>query len=70
MYVNVRSVGVGRMGVCMLSTCVSEEGGRKECGLIISISAVIHTWIRQSRGLGQTLPVGVAITDAPVYMCE
>jgi hypothetical protein len=29
------------------------------------MSTVMHTWIRQSRGLGQTLPVGVAITDTP-----
>jgi hypothetical protein len=25
-HVNVRSVGVGRVGVCMLCTCVSEDG--------------------------------------------
>ena len=30
MHVNVRSVGVGRVGVCMLCTCVSEEGGDGE----------------------------------------
>jgi hypothetical protein len=29
-------------------------------------AAVIHTY--QSRGLRQTIPVWVAITDAPVYM--
>ncbi len=30
---------------------------------------VIHTWIRQSHGLGQTMSVWVAITDTPpVYM--
>ncbi len=27
MHVNVRRVGVGRVGVGMLCTCVSEEGG-------------------------------------------
>ncbi len=26
---------------------------------------VIHTWIRQSRGLRQTMPVWVVITDSP-----
>ena len=31
---------------------------------------VIHTQIRQSRGLRQTMTVWVAITDAPVYMRE
>jgi hypothetical protein len=32
-HVNVRSVGVGRVGVCMMCECVSEEGGvRDECG--------------------------------------
>ena len=31
-------------------------------------AAVIHTQIRQSRGLRQTMPVSVAMTDAPVYM--
>jgi hypothetical protein len=29
-YVNVRSVGVGRVGVCILCTYVSEEGGDEE----------------------------------------
>ena len=32
--------------------------------------AVIHTSIRQTRGLRQTMPVWVAIIDAPVYMGE
>ncbi len=59
------------VGVCMLCTCVSEEGGgRGEYGLRSSISAVIHTQVRQFHGLGQTLTVGVSITDAPVYMRE
>ena len=31
---------------------------------------VIHTQIRQSRGLGQTIPVSVVITDTHVYMSE
>ena len=30
MNVNVRSVGVGRVGVCMLCTSVTEEGGDGE----------------------------------------
>ncbi len=30
MYVNVRSVGVGRVGVCMMCTYVNEEGGDGE----------------------------------------
>ncbi len=63
MNVNVRSVGVGRVGVCIMCTSVNEEGGGreefKEYGLRRSISVVIHTWIRQSHGLGQTLPVWV-----------
>jgi hypothetical protein len=58
----------------MLCTRASEEGGdcegREECGLRRAISAVIHTEIRQSRGLGQTLLVWVAINDASVYMRE
>ena len=33
-------------------------------------TVVIHTSIRQSRGLGQTMSVWVEITDAPVYMRE
>ncbi len=38
---NVRSVGVGRVGVCMLCTCVSEEGvGGKNAG---SESLSLHT---------------------------
>jgi hypothetical protein len=37
-------------------------------GLRNAISPVIHTQIHQSHGLGQTLPVGVPRTDAPVYM--
>jgi hypothetical protein len=44
--------------------------GFKECGLRRSISVVIHTEIRQSHGLGQTLSVWIAITDAPVYIRE
>ena len=31
-------------------------------GTEMSYVVVIHTWIRQSRGLGQTLPVCVPIT--------
>ena len=30
----------------------------------------IHTYIRQSIGLRQTIPVWVLITDAPVYIRE
>ncbi len=47
---------------------MSEDSGggrRGGYGLRITISGVIHTWIRQSHGLGQTLTVGVTITDAP-----
>ena len=32
--------------------------------------AVIHTQIRQSHGLKQTIPVWVVIPDSPVYMRE
>ncbi len=52
-------------------------GGRGGCGLRSVISAVKHTYIRQSRGVGKRLPGRVARTDAPVYttckpegMCE
>ncbi len=34
-----------------------------------SYTVVIHTQIRQSHGLGQTIPVWVTKTDAPEYMC-
>jgi hypothetical protein len=30
MYVNVRNVDVGRVEVCMLCTCLSEEGEREK----------------------------------------
>jgi hypothetical protein len=53
-----------------LCACVSEEGDDGEGEGSEAISAVIHTWIRQSRGLGQTQSVWVAITDAPVFMRE
>ena len=46
------------------------EGGQGEYGLKSAISAVIHTYIRESRGLRQIIPVWVAITDAPAYMRE
>ncbi len=49
---------------------MSEEGGEGEGADSEVITAVIHTWIRQSRGLGQTQSVWVAITDAPVFMRE
>ena len=54
---NVRSVGVGRVGVCMMCTCVSEEGGGEKSADSEdqTISVVIHTWILQSHGLGQTV---------------
>ncbi len=41
------------------------QGGAGRC-----YAAVMHTQIHQSRGLRQTMPVWVAITDAPVYMRE
>ena len=40
-------------------------GGAGRC-----YTAVIHTQIRQSHGLGQTIPFWVVITDPPVYMHE
>ena len=40
-------------------------GGAGRC-----YNAGIHTEIRQARVLSQTMPVSVAITDAPVYMRE
>ena len=45
---------------------IRERGGgrRGGCGIRSAISDVIHTWIRQSRGLGQNLPVGVAQKQA------
>ena len=35
-----------------------------------SYTAVIHTQIHQSHGLGWTIPGWVPITDAPVYIGE
>ena len=40
-------------------------GGTGRC-----YAAVIHTQIRQSRGLGQTMTVWVVITDTTVYMSQ
>jgi hypothetical protein len=55
----MRNVGVGRVGVCMLCTYVSEEGGDGEAlpvpqpvpspggyGLRSAIAVVIHTYLR------------------------
>jgi len=36
----------------------------------VSTVTVVHTYIRQSHGLRQTIPVSITITDAPVYMRE
>ena len=41
------------------------EGGRGECGLRSAVSAVIHTSIRETHGLRQTISVWVVITDEP-----
>ncbi len=51
---------------------MSDRGGegRGGCGLGRVISDVIHTYIRQSHGVGQRLTGNVARTDAPVYMRE
>ena len=38
MYVNVRSVGVGRVGVCMLCVCDSEE---RERGVGVGVNATV-----------------------------
>jgi hypothetical protein len=65
-YVNVRNVGVGMVGVCILCKFVSEEGGTRrvwsqKCHLCCHThldTSVSRTW--------QTLPVWVAITDTPV----
>ena len=50
--------------------CERGGGGRGEYGIRNAISDVIHTWIRQSHGLGKTMSVWVVITDEPVYMCQ
>jgi hypothetical protein len=42
-YVNVRSVGVGRVGVCMLCTCVSEEGGGEKSAVSEPLSLLSYT---------------------------
>jgi hypothetical protein len=44
--------------------------GRGECGPRNVISDVIHTWIRQTHGLSQTMSVWVPIIDPPVYIRE
>jgi hypothetical protein len=60
--VNVRRVGVGNLGVCILCTSVNEEGGwggREECGFRSSNStrhthldtSVSWTWV-DSASLG------------------
>ena len=43
MHVNVRNVGVGRVGVCMLCTCVSEEGGGEKSADSESLSLLSYT---------------------------
>ncbi len=40
---NVRSVGVGRVGVCMLCTCVSEEGWDGESVASEALSLLSYT---------------------------
>ena len=42
MHVNVRSVGVGRGGSCMLCTFVSDEGGEKSVRPVESKSIVYY----------------------------
>jgi hypothetical protein len=39
--VNVRSVGVGRVGVCMLCTCVNVEGGTTGEGAVSEESSLM-----------------------------
>ena len=58
MYVNVRRVGVGRVGVCMLCTSVSEEGGDGEgadseaSSLLSYTLRYISLTVESSRGWG------------------
>ena len=72
MYVKVRSVVVGRVGVCILCTSVSEEGGGENVRVWTQkLYLCCHTHIDPSVSrTWQTLPVWVAITDAPVFMRE
>ena len=53
-----------------VSLADSGRHGRGGWGLRNSISDVIHTYIRQSRNLKQTVTVWVPITDALVYIRE
>ena len=64
-----RGIGEG-VGLYNVYMCEREGGGQGKCGLKITISPVIHTWIHQSRGLRQTMTGWTTITDVPVYMCE
>ena len=43
MNVNVRSVGVERVGVCMLCTCVGKEGGGEKSADSESLSLLSYT---------------------------
>ena len=43
MHVNVRSVGVGRVGVCMLCTYVNEEGGGEQSTDSETLSLLTYT---------------------------
>ena len=43
MYVNVRNVGVGRVGVCMLCTYVNKEGGGEKSVGSESLSLLSYT---------------------------
>jgi hypothetical protein len=68
-YVSLTELGtlcrVGLRDPMHLCTYVSEEGGwgRGGCGLRSAISVVIHTWIRQSRGISHSVPGWVPRTD-------
>ncbi len=56
--------GLVRRGRHPMCTCVNEEWSNGEG---VSSEA---SYLCQSRGFGQSLPVWVPRTDAPVYMCE
>ncbi len=67
MYVNVRSVGVGRVGVCILCVCDNEQN---ECWVGTGVSATMLSETLQVVGLTEVVTRTVWLRKKTMNLCS
>ena len=66
MYVNVRSVGVGRVGVCMLCACDNEE---REHGMGSGVNATMLSQTLAVISLAESAARAFRLRKKPMNLC-